>query len=141
MKIPNGSLFLAAAALLAAGAVAAADNEAGVPLSPAEAAGGWTVEDGSADVCMLKLTADHGAAPSQGCANELPAGVTGWKATNDGMALTDASGQTLLSFGRWSNSLFVAHRSSGTDLRLMRGHDPAPGTSTAGVTPGPRPYD
>jgi hypothetical protein len=37
------------------------------------------------------------------------------------MALTGANGQALAPFNRWSNSLFVSHRSSGVDVQLMRG--------------------
>ena len=44
-----------------------------------------------------------------------------WQTTADGMALMDGSGQQLIAFNRWSNSLFVSHRSSGVDVQLMRG--------------------
>jgi hypothetical protein len=115
------TLSLAAAFFVLARAAVAADHEAGVPLSPAEAAGGWTVEAGGHVVCMLRLTADHGAAPAADCGDALPAGVTGWQATADGMALTGQGGQVLVPFNRWSNSLFVSHRSSGVDVQLMRG--------------------
>jgi hypothetical protein len=48
----------------------------------------------------------------------------------------------LASFNRWSNSLFVSHRSGGVDVQLMRGGPhPTPGSSAAGLNPGPRPYD
>ena len=92
-----------------------------MPLSPADAAGGWTVETGGHAICMIRLTADHGATPGQGCGDALPAGIAGWQPTADGMALTDQNGQVLAPFNRWSNSLFVSHRSSGTDVQLMRG--------------------
>ena len=115
------TLTLAAAVATLAGAAFAEDHEAGVPLSPAEAAGGWTVENGGHAICMIRLTADHGATPGATCGDALPAGITGWRATADGMALTDQSGQVLAPFNRWSNSLFVSHRSSGTDVQLMRG--------------------
>jgi hypothetical protein len=115
------TLSLAAASGLLSGAVVAADHEAGVPLTPAEAAGSWTVETGGHAICMIRLTADHGATPAQDCRDSLPAGVTGWAATPDGMALTGAGGQVLAPFNRWSNSLFVSHRSSGVDVQLMRG--------------------
>jgi hypothetical protein len=117
------TLTLAGALVALAGAAAAQapDHEAGVPLSPAEAAGGWTVENGGHAICMIRLTADHGATPGQGCGDTLPAGVTGWQPTAGGMALTDGGGQVLVPFNRWSNSLFVSHRSSGVDVQLMRG--------------------
>ena len=134
------TLPLAAALFALARAALAADNEAGVPLSPAEAAGGWTVETGGHSVCMVTLTASHGATVGQGCGDVLPAGITNWSATSDGMALS-GGGQTV-SFSRWSNSLFVSHRSTGVDVQLMRGGPhPIPGSSSAGQVPGPRPYD
>ena len=136
------TLPLAIAFLTLARAALAADNEAGVPLSPAEAAGGWTVETGGHAVCMITLTASHGATVGAGCRDALPSGITGWSATADGMALTGAGGQVLAPFNRWSNSLFVSHRSSGVDVQLMRGGpNPTPGSSAAGLTPGARPYD
>jgi len=116
------TLTLAGALVALAGAAfAQEDHEAGVPLSPAEAAGGWTVETGGHAICMIRLTADHGATPSAACGDALPAGITGWQPMAGGMALTDSSGQVLAPFSRWSNSLFVSHRSSGVDVQLMRG--------------------
>ena len=115
------TLSFATAFLLLARAAVAADHEAGVPLSPAEAAGAWTVETGGHAICVVRLTADHGAQVGDNCGDSLPAGVTGWAATADGMALTGANGQALAPFNRWSNSLFVSHRSSGVDVQLMRG--------------------
>jgi hypothetical protein len=117
----NLTLPFAAALLLLAPAAMAADHEAGVPLSPAEAAGSWTVETGGHAICMIQLTAAHGAKVGDNCGDSLPAGVTGWSTTTDGMALTGADGQVLAPFNRWSNSLFVSHRSSGVDVQLMRG--------------------
>ena len=116
-----GAVVALAGAAPAQDSAAAHDHEAGVPLSPAEAAGGWTVETGGRAICMIRLTADHGATPSGSCGDALPAGVAGWQPTADGMALTDGSGQVLTPFNRWSNSLFVSHRSSGVDVQLMRG--------------------
>lgn len=115
------TLTLAGALVALAGAAFADDHEAGVPLSPAEAAGGWTVENDGHAICMIRLTSDHGATPSPACGGALPAGVAGWQPTAGGMALTDANGQVLVPFNRWSNSLFVSHRSSGADVQLMRG--------------------
>jgi hypothetical protein len=115
------TLSFATAFFLLARAAMAADHEAGVPLTPAEAAGAWTVETGGHAICIIQLTADHGAAPAQNCGDSLPSGITGWTATADGMALTGAGGQVLAPFNRWSNSLFVSHRSSGVDVQLMRG--------------------
>ena len=115
------TLSFATAFLLLARAAMAADHEAGVPLTPAEAAGAWTVETGGHAICIIQLTAAHGAKVGDNCGDSLPAGITGWSTTADGMALTGADGQVLAPFNRWSNSLFVSHRSSGVDVQLMRG--------------------
>ncbi|HEY3800831.1 MAG TPA: AprI/Inh family metalloprotease inhibitor [Caulobacteraceae bacterium] len=115
--------LLAAAALaaLTAGPALAWDHEAGVPLTPAEAAGTWTLEAQGHAVCSVRLSANHGAQANGDCGGMLPAGVAGWQATSDGMALTDQSGQVLMPFGRWSNSLFVSKKGSGHDVQLQRG--------------------
>jgi hypothetical protein len=117
----------AASLVLGATTALAVDNEAGVPLTPAEAAGGWTLEAAGHPVCMVKLTATRTAAAAYAasapanCGEALPAGVAGWTPTADGMALTGADGHVLIAFDRWSNSLFVSHRSSGMDIQLQRG--------------------
>jgi hypothetical protein len=121
------ALSLAAAFFALARAAVAADHEAGVPLTPAEAAGAWTVETGGHAICMIRLSPDRagnagfGATPGADCGDALPSGVAGWTPTGEGMALTDAGGKVLAPFNRWSNSLFVSHRSSGVDVQLMRG--------------------
>lgn len=105
---------------------AAEDHEAGVPLTPAEAAGAWTLESAGRNLCVLtlgKARAGTGYAvqvPAT-CHEYIPGAPAAWRATPDGMALVDAGGQTLISFNRWSNSLFVSHRSSGVDVQLKRG--------------------
>jgi hypothetical protein len=123
-------LAIAAGALaLTAAGHALADAEAGVPLTPAEAAGAWTLESDGKGVCQITLgqarakamSTAYAARTSEGCAGALPGAVAGWIPTADGMALVQPNGQTLISFDRWSNSLFVAHRSSGQDLQLQRG--------------------
>jgi len=115
---------LSLAALTAAAPALAEDNEAGVPLTPAEAAGAWTVSTGGRDVCTITLTAAHGvkAPPCQGL---LPS-PTAWQATADGMALSGGSGS--MAFHRWSNSLFVSSRASHLDVQLRRGGPVPPGT-------------
>lgn len=124
---------------LGCGLALAADNEAGVPLSPGEAAGGWTLQSAGHAICMLKLTATHQARAGD-CGGALPAGIAGWATTASGMALTGADGQVLMRFDRWSNSLFVSRRASGEDLQLMRGAPNVPaGSSSAGLTPAPTP--
>jgi hypothetical protein len=111
---------LGATAMLASAAVAA-DREAGVPLTPAEAAGAWTIESQGRNVCVLYLGASHSVRAPQSCAGTLPAQPTGWAPTADGMRLTGPGGQTVLAFNRWSNSLFVSHMASGVDIQLRRG--------------------
>jgi hypothetical protein len=108
------------------GFAVAADHEAGVPLTPAEAAGPWRLSSAGADICTVTLAprkagdAGFSAAAAESCGDALPAGVAGWAPTGDGMALTGTDGKVLIAFNRWSNSLFVSHRSSGADLQLRR---------------------
>ena len=127
---------LIAAGLIGAGLLsypllaAAEDHEAGVPLTPAEAAGGWTVEVSGRGVCMITLSAQksgagYGAKAGGNCGDTIPGTPVAWQPTHDGMQLVGADGQTVIAFSRWSNSLFVSHRSSGVDVQLKRG---APGT-------------
>jgi hypothetical protein len=106
--------------------VLAADTEAGVPLTPQEAAGAWTLESGGHSICVLKLdarksAAGFGAEVPATCGDALPAGLAGWAPAAHGMSLVGADGQPLIGFSRWSNSLFVSHRSSGVDIQLKRG--------------------
>ncbi|HUZ11577.1 MAG TPA: AprI/Inh family metalloprotease inhibitor [Caulobacteraceae bacterium] len=120
-------LGAAAALTLGAGAAQARVHEAGVPLSPAEAAGPWTLESGGHSICRVELfrrkagSAGFAAHAPGGCAGALPSGVAGWTPTGDGMALTDDAGQVLLAFDRWSNSLFVSRLGSREDVQLQRG--------------------
>jgi hypothetical protein len=122
-----GGAIAGLAAVVSVGAAAAADNEAGVPLTPAEAAGAWTVETGGHSICVLSLGVKKVAAigysleiPST-CSEAVPTGAAAWAPAAGGMKLVSADGQTVLAFGRWSNSLFVSHRSSGVDIQLKRG--------------------
>ena len=113
---------LAGAGLLASASIAAAeDNEAGVPLTPAEAAGAWTVASQGQDLCVLTLGPEHTVKAPRTCADALPGNPTTWQPTRDGMQLVGAGGQPIVAFHRWSNSLFVSHRSSGVDIQLRRG--------------------
>jgi hypothetical protein len=115
---------LAASQAFAPNQAFAEDNEAGVPLSPAEAAGAWTVSTGGRDVCTITLTAAHGV--KAGACNGLLPSPTAWQATSDGVALTGGGGS--IGFHRWSNSLFVSRRDSGLDIQLRRGGAVPPGT-------------
>ncbi|THD57765.1 AprI/Inh family metalloprotease inhibitor [Phenylobacterium sp.] len=113
----------AAAAALVAGAtgVHAADHEAGVPLNPSEAAGAWTVSSNGQDLCRVTLGADHAAKAEALCRDAIPGAPATWQATSDGVEFLGKDGHELIAFHRWSNSLFVSHRSSGEDLQLRRG--------------------
>jgi len=108
------------------GFAVAEDHEAGVPLSPTEAVGTWSLSSAGADICRVTLggarapNAGFAATAPAACGGALPAGVVGWTPTGDGMALTGPDGKVLIAFNRWSNSLFVSHRSSGADLQLRR---------------------
>ena len=118
---------LLGAALLGGPQLAAAeDNQAGVPLSPAEAAGAWTVESAGRNLCVLKLTATktaggYAAQVPATCAEFIPGSPAAWQPTADGMRFVDGAGQPVIAFNRWSNSLFVSHRASGVDVQLKRG--------------------
>jgi len=118
-------LGAALAATFAVGTAVAADNEAGVPLTPAEAAGSWSVESAGHTLCLVRLGAGkapggYAAQAAPECQGALTAIPVAWTPTADGMALVDADGQAFLKFNRWSNSLFVSHRSSGVDVQLRR---------------------
>jgi hypothetical protein len=116
----------ATALTLAAGGALAQDGPQ-TPLRPADAGGTWTLETKGADVCRLELSGEavtagvYGAKVPAACGDLVPAGVQGWAPTADGMALVGQGGARLIAFNRWSNSLFVSHRSSGEDIQLRRG--------------------
>jgi len=121
---------LISVSLLAAPAVAE-DNQAGLPLTPSDAAGPWTLASGGRDLCVITLRAKktasgaYAASAPGTCGADLPAPVSGWRPTADGMRLVGADGSQGIAFNRWSNSLFVSHRASGVDLQLRRGRGPA----------------
>jgi hypothetical protein len=103
-----------------------ADHEAGVPLSPSEASGAWTLQSGGRDICVVTLGKNrvgpgYSAKAAPGCAGAVPGDPVAWQPTADGMRLVGADGKTVLGFSRWSNSLFVSHQSSGVDIQLKRG--------------------
>lgn len=122
MRVALIAVGLTASVLLAGASFAVAeDNQAGVPLTPAEAAGVWTVASGGHDLCTLSLTAAHGVKAPATCGDVMTGSPTAWTATSDGMALNGPNGQLMLAFHRWSNSLFVSHRASGVDIQIRRG--------------------
>ena len=131
MRLSLGIAAFSGALLVSAPLAAlAADHEAGVPLSPAEAAGAWTVESGGRSICTVTLSADkvgqgYGAKVSDGCGDTLKGSPAAWTSTRDGMSLVDANGQSLIRFNRWSNSLFVSHQNSGVDIQLRRSGKPS----------------
>jgi hypothetical protein len=129
----GASVFAAAAALLSAPSFAA-DNQAGTPLDPAEAAGAWTVEAGGRSLCTLTLGPDKSVKAASSCGSVLPGTPVNWAPTANGMNLLAADGRTLMGFGRWSNSLLVAHRSSGGDIQLRRSGPDAPRATSNGAT-------
>jgi hypothetical protein len=120
IKRPAFCAVLTLAAGLA-GPTLAADREAGVPLTPAEAVGGWTLSNQGHAVCMVRLGARHTVRTDGDCSGALSARPTGWAPTSDGMRLTGPGGQTVMAFDRWSNSLFVSEKGSTADLQLRRG--------------------
>jgi protease inhibitor Inh len=136
---PRNTLFAQAGLVLvlALGATTAigqsappSDPQAGAPLAPADAAGTWTLSSKGGAICAVTLKAkpaSDGAYPvvvPQACQDAYAMGpVTAWKPTGDGMAFTGTDGSTIVAFSRWSNSLLVSKRASGTDLQLMRGTD------------------
>lgn len=118
--------MIAAATLALAAPAAAEDNQAGTPLAPAEAAGAWTVQAEGQDICVLTLRTERSAlgyavTPPATCHKVLPGRPVAWRPTANGMQLLKADGASVLAFDRWSNSLFVAHGSSGIDVQLRRG--------------------
>lgn len=102
----------------------AADNEAGVPLTPREAAGAWALESGAVSICTVKMEAvkatdGYAVRADPACGPTLGGQAERWQPTSTGMRLLSADGSRLLSFDRWSNSLFVSKR-GGADVQLRR---------------------
>lgn len=119
----KGPAFCAALVCAAgfAGPGLASDHEAGVPLTPAEAAGGWILSSNGQAVCMIRLAARHVVHADATCSGVLPAEPTSWTPTADGMRLVGPGGQTVMAFDRWSNSLFVSKLGSFADVQMRRG--------------------
>ena len=90
-----------------------------------EIADAWVLQTHGHLICRLTLS---GRASKAGlyradipadCQSALPAGAAGWKPTPDGLALVGADGGALITFNRWSESLFVS-TGSGPDLQMAR---------------------
>jgi hypothetical protein len=129
--------LIAAAVSIAGSALAQSPGEdsgaqAGTALLPADAAGPWTLQSKGGAVCTVTLTARSAAVGGSFVATVGPecktayamGGAAAWKPTHDGLAFTAGDGSVVVAFNRWSNSLFVSHRSSGADLQLSRGAKP-----------------
>jgi hypothetical protein len=116
-------LLIASAALALVASAALADPPA---VAPNQMADSWLVQSQGQTLCTVKLSerstggGAYAATIPGDCQNSLPAGATGWMPTADGVGLVGAGGVTLIDFRRWSESLFVSHRSSGQDLQLSR---------------------
>jgi hypothetical protein len=104
-----------------AGPTLAFDGEAGVPLTPAEAAGGWTLSSNGRPVCTVFLSARHTVRAGANCEAVLRAEPVAWAPAADGVRLTGPNGQTVMAFDRWSNSLFVSRVGSYADVQMRRG--------------------
>jgi hypothetical protein len=128
MDMKLSLISIGAAAFLTATSALAADHDAGVPLAPSDAAGPWTLEDNGRSLCVITLGAQkvgdvgYGVRAPADCQPNLPGSPAAWTPTDHGMKLVSADGQTLLAFGRWSDSLFVTGPNSPTNLQLRRGH-------------------
>lgn len=118
MKVSVFCLALVCAGI--AGPTLAADAEAGVPLSPAEAVGGWALSTNGREVCTIRLGARHTVRVDTPCSGLLSTQPTSWAPTANGMKLVAADGQTVLAFDRWSNSLFVSVVGSPADIQMRR---------------------
>jgi len=104
------------------------DDQAGIPLKPADAAAQpWTLEDQGRSLCVVRHEGvEVGAGGykvdiSPDCGGSLPAGVAAWEPLTDGAAFVGPDGRVLVHFSRWSNSLLVANRRDGFDVQLRRG--------------------
>jgi hypothetical protein len=104
------------------------------PAKPNEVADSWQLESKGQILCVLRLTgrpakggARYGAEIPADCRAALPAGAAGWTPTEGGMALVAADGTALVSFERWSESLFVSTGAGVPDLQLSRAPVGRPG--------------
>jgi hypothetical protein len=121
-RMPIIAAIAAALTLTAGGALAK-------PANPGEMADSWLLQSHGQTLCQLKLsgTANQagvlGAQIPADCGSNLPAGATGWKPTDQGLALVAADGSVLMNFHRWSESLYVSSAAGGgPDLQLSRAH-------------------
>lgn len=124
----------AAAAILVSGpvlaqnspATAERDQMAGKSLAPSGATGPWTLEKNGVSLCVITLGSDKVAqgyrlSGADSCQNALPTTPAAWAPTGHGMKLVDSGGQTVVAFGRWSDSLLVSPLHGQQSLQLRRG--------------------
>jgi len=125
---------LAGALTLPAPVALAADNEAGVALTPAEAAGSWTLESSGRSICVVQLDAKKTPLASGFRFRDMwrrsAAGLVGWAPRRR----DEPGGRGWRRADRLQpleQRLFVSHRSSGVDIQLKRG-GPTPKPSALG---------
>jgi hypothetical protein len=119
---------LAAALTPTAGVLAQSEQQpAPQPqVRPAEMADSWLLQSQGHTLCTLRLSARahangvFGAKDPGDCVAPAPSGVAGWRPTGKGVDLIGANGATVVSFRRWSESLFVASGPGAPDLQLSR---------------------
>jgi Protease inhibitor Inh len=107
-------------------ATAERDQMAGKPLAPSDATGPWTLEKDGMSLCVItlgreKVAQGYRLSAGDSCQHALPATPAAWTPTDHGMKLVDGSGQTVMAFGRWSDSLLVSPLHGETSLQLRRG--------------------
>jgi Protease inhibitor Inh len=132
----KSSVFAAglAAAILMSGpapaqntpATAERDQMAGKPLALSDAAGPWTLEKDGMSLCVItlgreKVAQGYRLSAGDSCQHALPAMPTAWTPTDHGMKFVDSGGQTVMTFGRWSDSLLVSPLHGEQSLQLRRG--------------------
>ena len=102
------------------------DQMAGKSLAPSDAAGPWTLERDGRSLCVITLGSEksgqgYRVRGSDACQGALPATPAAWEPTDHGMKLVDGQGQTVIAFGRWSDSLLVSPLHGEQSLQLRRG--------------------
>ena len=102
------------------------DQMAGKTLAPSEASGPWTLEKDGMSLCVItlgpqKVAQGYRLSAQNSCQGALPTAPAAWLPTDHGMKLVDGSGQTVMTFGRWSDSLLVSPLHGQQSLQLRRG--------------------
>jgi hypothetical protein len=102
------------------------DQMAGKSLAPGEASGPWTLAKDGMTLCVItlgreKVARGYRVSAGDSCQHALPATPAAWVPTDHGMKLVDSGGQTVMTFGRWSDSLLVSPLHDQQSLQLRRG--------------------